>query len=1013
MLEACATPAIAIERASRIRMPGMKTTTGAVRQLFAVAAAAFTLLASSPAHPADAGKAAPSRSANEAAAQQPAAVAPAIDEARPNKVEGTAKKVRKLRWIALLVATVAAGFAFAAWWMARRRALAREIGATPLDAWIATLDRAFSSADDLGRRTTSRLVIGAVSVSMLAAIALAWIASRVPQADPGRRATLGLVALVAVGAAAGGWLALLARGLRASVRKPSAIGATQYVAISAAILLWFRWADVWNTQFAAPGLAYLGYNAARLVFALFLSVALVGAGRTVLRPAEAPPGSHYSVLLATAVSCFFTGAAAWIVGLFVLGLCGGLYWWLLLAIAAACAWRGYAVVAGLGSAMRSAVAQSAQLRSAYGALWLGALAAALAATWGLVLLNSGLAVSGFEYDSSGHYLPYYQAVVENHGIGPNELWYHFWVSKGAGLHFLSVLLTDVQGPQLVSLVFSVAAAVAMFALVREAGGSSIWGLGAAAILSAAFVSEFVYFQKHHLVTLGLVAGLLWSARPEDRGATGARLAGRALLAAAAVMHTPPIGAVVLPYLGVLALLEWRQQHAAGARLSVAPGLPAAAALAALCFMIGLNYLWAGLGEVTPFKLFFDHADQERLARYASPYLILMAQEGSGDATGKLSLAALASPELFVLRIRDLLRLQALAPRVLVLLALAAFAWIAAAIAWRAWRAALLRSFGPALALLAVATAVGFFVNQPGSIERFYTFAFFPVVQLALGAPALMLRLAGDALPPARARALGLAGVAAVALAGVASDARWLTRWLGLNGRGFLAERAAFAGGQRTFEQALTYAHYRRDQKDWPRRDLSEECLGVRGALAAEAAKSPQPPRVWTISFLQESGCHILPGVRIQMEFSVAFGNRWHAIVFGPAEAAQKELERIGVRYVYVNLADFDIKELSAISTSVFGCLAYSPLFEPARLQKQARIVWRKGQSYLLALDPAAPGTAPDARFIEAWRHKVFAVQHGLGDMPGLCARLKHYHDAQQERWPVRADESLPRVKGWQ
>jgi hypothetical protein len=940
--------------------------------------------------------------------QQQAADARAVDEGRLQNAERSARQARRLAGGALLLAVIAIAISLGAWWYARRRASA------PAEDPLAGLGRVLSKHDDLQNLRTSHLAYGALGISVLAAAALAWIASRAPGAHPARFANLGVLAFLFAGAAAGAWLALLARGAGARAAKASALGATAYVGVSVAVLLWFRSVDLWHTGFAAPGIAYLGYNAARLVFATFLGVALIGAGRALLRPQEAAAGSHYSLPLGTALSCFFTGAAAWIIGLYVLGLCSALYWWLLLAIAAACAWHGYAVVARLAAAVWSAAGQSTQLRSAFGALWSGVLVAALAATLGLVLLNSVLAVSDFEYDSSGHYLPYYQAVVQNHGIGPNELWYHFWVSKGAGLHFLAVALTDVQGAQLVSLLFALAACGALFALVREAGGSTVWGLGAAAMLSAAFVSEFVYFQKHHIVTLGLLAGLLWSVRPDQPGGlAGRNLLACALLAAASVMHAPPIGAVVLPFLGAVALLEWWRQRPAGARAFAVAALPAAAALAALCFVLGLNYLWTGLGEVTPFKLFFDRADQTRLAGHVSPYLILMAQEGSGDATGKLSLAALASADVLVSRIHGLLRLQALAPRVLSVLLLAGVALAAAAVLWRAWRTALLRTFGPTLLLIAVALAVGFFVNQPGSIERFYTFAFFPVLFLAVGAPALFLRVAGNALPAPSARALALAGVAAIGLAGAAADAHWLTRWLSVNGRDFLAERIAFATGRRSFEQALTYAHYRRIDNGWPRRDLSPECLGMQQALATEAARAGQPPRVWTLSFLQESACHILPGVQIQMEFSVGFGNRWHAMVFGSPEEASRELERIGVRHFYVNLADFDQKDLSTISTSIFGCLAYSPLFEPGRLRQHARVVWRKGSAYLLSFDPAAAGTAPDAAFIEAWRRKVFAEQRGLGDVPALCARLKHYYDTQQERWPVRADTTLPKVKGWQ
>src|SRR6185436_14291872 len=148
-----------------------------------------------------------------------------------------------------------------------------------------------------------------------------------------------------------------------------------------------------------------------------------------------------------------------------------------------------------------------------------------------------------------------------------------------------------------------------------------------------------------------------------------------------------------------------------------------------------------------------------------------------------------------------------------------------------------------------------------------------------------------------------------------------------------------------------YVHKRPTENGWPRRDLSQECLSLQRLLDradAEGAWTGRP-KVWTLSFLQESGCHILPGIQIQMEFSVGFGPHWHRIVFGTPEEAAAELAKIDVNYFYVNLGDFDIMQPAKISTSIFGCLAYSPLFQPDSLKSRFRIAWREGDAVLLTL----------------------------------------------------------------
>ena len=73
------------------------------------------------------------------------------------------------------------------------------------------------------------------------------------------------------------------------------------------------------------------------------------------------------------------------------------------------------------------------------------------------LLSAVLAVSidKFLYpngtgDYFSHYFPYYKEVVRNGNIWPNELWYHFYISKGFGDVFFAIVLSDLLGPQAVS-----------------------------------------------------------------------------------------------------------------------------------------------------------------------------------------------------------------------------------------------------------------------------------------------------------------------------------------------------------------------------------------------------------------------------------------------------------------------------------------------------------------------------------------------------------------------------------
>jgi hypothetical protein len=102
-----------------------------------------------------------------------------------------------------------------------------------------------------------------------------------------------------------------------------------------------------------------------------------------------------------------------------------------------------------------------------------------------------------------------------------------------------------------------------------------------------------------------------------------------------------------------------------------------------------------------------------------------------------------------------------------------------------------------------------------------------------------------------------------------------------------------------------------------------------------------------------------------------------------------------------------------ISTSLFGCMAYSPLFDTESLTSRFRIAWNRGSNYLLVLDDPSKGTPITAEFLSKWKIKAVSEQIGLGEMGNICHRLAGYYKAQGEQWPVKADTSLPRLKGWQ
>ena len=790
-------------------------------------------------------------------------------------------------------------------------------------------------------------------------------------------------------------------------------------AASIMILATFQWLDLWNSSFSEHSWHYSLYGLMRLLFMPFLAATLIGTGNAILTLLEHRWGNFLGGQIERAVAAFLIGTAAWYVISFPANLAGLLHYYLIAPLFVLGIWLSTPTLLECGRHSCRWLSDRLYKATLVRLLSVSMPLAVVLVSWTQLLIDRGLAITGLEYDSYGHYIPYYQTVVERGATGINELWYHFWISKGAALHLVATLLTDIHGSQLVSFTLLTATLCLTTLLVYRISGSATIGLCAGALFVAPFTHGFPYYQKHHIVTVALIGGILWLvARGWLRGggSAAAYSAMISMLALAAVFNAPPISAVICPFLLLTAF--------AGRFLGNAPSrsiwilvAPAAVAGAGIAGLLILNYVTTGLMEVTPFRFFWNLANQSSFSTLISPYLLLFAAEGTSPAIGK----AAFGEALDLIWLRNLLHIQFL-PHHLFFVAggLSVVIIIGFFFDRRAGRP-FLAIFVPAATLVASAAALALIIRQPGSIERFYLFNLLPVVLLVASAPAALYRhLYSWNIEHVVLRRIRSAGALILVLMMVAFSIQSGATWI--NGHFFhettrpFISKLRFAVGQSSFNDTLLTSHKPRDPARWPRREISEECLGIMEALrqpASSKSRTGAAPQVWTITFLQEAGCHVLPGVRFMMEFSNRFGERWHRIVFGAPDVAERELERIGVRHVYVNLADLNVDNKTGFSTAIFGCLAYSPLFDPAQLTSRFRIAWNRDDAYLLVLASTGQGTALPESFTARFSAKRSTPQPGLGDMGGICARLADYYHKFGENWPVQVEPSLPPLQGWQ
>lgn len=781
----------------------------------------------------------------------------------------------------------------------------------------------------------------------------------------------------------------------------------------------FRWLDIWNSGFDEQSWHYLIYNMLRLAFMAYLVMALVGTGSCVLSlikkrcgPYEFSSGEH-------ALAAFFAGAATWYIASFLLGQLGAIRPLIVAPIFVSAVWFSWQPLHTAFCDVRNHVQRELSNVSVTRLFLVAVPTGMLIPLWLHVLVTQGLAINGFGYDSSGHYLPYYQAVVTSGSTEINELWYHFWVTKGAGLHFIATILTDIQGPQLTSFAFLTTALVTLALLVHRVSASLALGIAAAVIFLAPFAYTFAYYQKLHIVTTALIGGLLWlTTQAWLKGQTGRSsiVVLVSLLSFAIVLHTPPLSAVVCSFLLATLLIEraLRLNKYVG-RLCIT-ATPAAIVLLGIMLVLIFNYLKTGLMEVTPFRLFWSLADQSVFSFSVSPYLMLFADEGTSSATGKAALTNAFDS----LRLAHLLHIQFL-PNLLVFTSLIVLVGcLLGSFFDRKLRDLMVRAIVPAATLVATAAILACLVSQPGSIDRFYVFVLFPLVCLTVSLPGIVMhRLVDTQLGGAFARGktvvLVLFSSVVVGIAGHAS-ATWTQAYFHNTTLASFYSKLRFVLGGSSFRETLLEKWQPRDPGAWPKGEISEACLGIRSALASSSGTGQTVdgwPKVWTMTFLQESGCHILPGVRIMMEFSNRFGEKWHRIVLGAAKNAEIELDRIGISHVFVDLGERDNERKTGESTSIFGCLAYSPLLDPATLESKFRMVWSNGDAYLLVLASKGSGSLLPQGFAERFEAKRVAVQPGLGNMQAICQRLANYYRTFGEKWPVNTDTSLPKLQGWQ
>ncbi len=639
-------------------------------------------------------------------------------------------------------------------------------------------------------------------------------------------------------------------------------GGSAFFAGYIALLAWFRWVDVYHAHFDTAGPIVIVENLARTAFIFYLFCIVTATGTLALRFTVGMPAA--ADLLEQRVLGFFTGAGLWHIAMLGLGYLN--LYTLPVAIAltlpfVALCWPGVALAiqrwrwnAVVGRGVDTRVTLSVILLVFFGFL---------------LLLTKGLYPAG-GHDYFTHYFQYYETVIRNHGIWPNEVWYHYYYSKGAGLFFLGMLLTDPLAPQLVTSCFFAAAAAALYLIVRSGTNDKAWLWTAVALFLAAFINtpKWGEFEKQHEVNGAFIIGIAWmwsKALTSDGNDWKPYFAGAALAVVGAVIQSITVSIFLGASFAILMIIlafkrEWR-----GAGRCLGLGIVSGAVLVAIFL---LNYVTTGMVDDQSILALWPIVNIEKLREIGTFFSVLLLHSGK-TAMEESSQSLVTAFDAFL----SPLRLNFLFPFAIMIIALLA------AIAMR-HRDEFVRGYKSKqllilLAMIVVVAALAATAGQAQSVS-FYRYSSFVIPLIIAGStlawehPALahFPRIS----PYLNDKRISVGFVTLVILLIIAAPGR-KSNFIQSSP---IIRAWHFALGDFSIETA----YLRQNPNSYPHGAIYP---GARGAYETAGSGAP----IWTMNI--EAYC-MLPDCRIESVFSFAFGPDHPKIVFGTPEESQRALQ---------------------------------------------------------------------------------------------------------------------------
>jgi hypothetical protein len=700
-----------------------------------------------------------------------------------------------------------------------------------------------------------------------------------------------------------------------------------------ALLIWFHEVDVYHRHFSESGIIVFAYNCFRVLFIFYLFWIVATAGLLLLRPVAHQELAELGVLERLALG-FFTGSGVWHVAMLALGYLD------LYTVPVAIAATLPLVILSYVPARAAACDIYHAVITDCGLKWLDWLLVALAAIAIIMLLMVKGLYPGGGHDYFTHYFYYLQAVIERGGLWPNDVWYHYYYDKGAGLVFLGILLTDLLAPQLVTFTFIVTAGLALFLLLRRIAPHTLWPLAGTVLFFLVYIytpgAALLYsmnggwgdFEKLHEINAALVIAIVW-VTIEALTSTDRRRILWSIGATSTVVCAVLVNITIAIYLGgffaLLALCCAVSRPIASTLVCL--GLGAVAGLLLTALLI-LNQVTTGLANDQGILFFWNLANIEKLARWgALPFVIVLYRDFQQmvAATTPFSIHT-------VIFLIEAFRLDLVLPMVIggVIIALPVI------VRWR-WNRNVSTSAIVLTSAALMFLAIALFAGRAQQVS-FYRYASFATA-LAIACGVLSWGVPSGDDPMARFGRYRPVAVLVLLLC-LALDLHPAPML------GALSRALHFVSGLYSIDTA-----YSTQYGPPPRQEWSAIYAGARGAYGVVGPGTP----IWSLHI--HTYC-MLPDCLVESYPSFLMTHHWDRVMFGTPDEARQTLHAAHLDYFLFTRED-DIRDP----------LPLSPLFSADNIGRCLGIRWTDGTTSLLTW--LGPGVAPlDQAWIADYRRAV-------------------------------------------